>query len=98
VGFLLDTFVEDTVGLLREFRAAVDAGDTATARRALHTVIGSGSNLGFDALTRIASDRMTSKAPFEPGFADVLAEAFEDARFAVDEARETFAIPASRAA
>jgi signal transduction histidine kinase/DNA-binding response OmpR family regulator len=98
VGFLMDTFLQDAVALTAEFRQAVDDADTATARRVLHTLKGTGSNLGFLAIEALATNRMKSDDPFDRAFSDRLAEAVDDARFAVEEARRRFDLPVGQAA
>ncbi|HUH07721.1 MAG TPA: response regulator [Egibacteraceae bacterium] len=50
---IIDTFVEDTPQRVDSLRAAVEAGDDETAKRAVHTLRGSGANLGAVRLAQL---------------------------------------------
>jgi two-component system sensor histidine kinase/response regulator len=57
---LLRRFAEPSTGAVEEIRAALAAGDTATAARAAHSLKGAAANLGAGALAEVAARAETA--------------------------------------
>ncbi len=57
---LLQKFADRQSGTVEEIRAALDAGDSATAERAAHSLKGSASTLGANALAERAAEAETA--------------------------------------
>jgi signal transduction histidine kinase/CheY-like chemotaxis protein len=57
---LLRRFAEPSAGAVEEIRAALAAGDTATAARAAHSLKGAAANLGAGALAEVAARAETA--------------------------------------
>jgi len=57
---LLQKFADRQSGIVGEIRAALETGDKATAERAAHSLKGSASTLGANALAERASDAETA--------------------------------------
>jgi signal transduction histidine kinase/DNA-binding response OmpR family regulator/HPt (histidine-containing phosphotransfer) domain-containing protein len=57
---LLRRFAEPSTGAVEEIRAALAAGDTATAARAAHSLKGAAANLGAGALAAVAARAETA--------------------------------------
>lgn len=57
---LLKKFADRQSGIVSEIRAALDAGDNATAERAAHSLKGSASTLGANALAERAAEAETA--------------------------------------
>jgi len=57
---LLQKFADRQSGTVGEIRAALDAGDSATAERAAHSLKGSASTLGANALAESAAEVETA--------------------------------------
>jgi signal transduction histidine kinase/DNA-binding response OmpR family regulator/HPt (histidine-containing phosphotransfer) domain-containing protein len=57
---LLRRFAEPSAGTVEEIRAALAAGDTATAARAAHSLKGAAANLGAGALAELAARAETA--------------------------------------
>jgi two-component system sensor histidine kinase/response regulator len=57
---LLRKFADRQSGTVEEIRAALDAGDDATAERAAHSLKGSASALGANALAKRAEEAETA--------------------------------------
>ena len=57
---LLQKFADRQSGTVSEIRAALDAGDSATAERAAHSLKGSASTLGANALAESAAEVETA--------------------------------------
>jgi len=57
---LLQKFADRQSGTVEEIRTALDAGDSATAERAAHSLKGSASTLGANALAERAAEAETA--------------------------------------